>query len=163
MKTSIVAALPVVGLLSLAGVSVIAAPNDRQDQAQERTQDRPGQITFQTLDNDIQQVTAAQIWRVRAATTRTEPAGAIVVDYGYDRIYVKDSLEGVVEKIRGQRELHQFTLPSGAPIYIAPDKITGVSRPIPHQHHQNTNSVIVAREGEQQVQESRQSVSEVMK
>jgi hypothetical protein len=38
-----------------------------------------------------------------------------------------------------------------------------VSRPIPAQHHQNTKSVIVAREGEQQVQESRQSVSAVMK
>ena len=158
-----IASALLVGLLSLGSAAAVAAPNDGQEQAQERSQDRPGQITFQTLDNDIQQVTATQIWRVRAATTRTEPTGAIVVDYGYDRIYVKDTLDAVVEKIRGQRELHQFTLPSGAPIYIAPDKITGVSRPIPQQHHQNTQSVIVAREGEQQVRESRQSVSAVMK
>ena len=38
----------------------------------------------------------------------------------------------------------------------------GITRPIAHQHHQNAHAVIVAREGQTQVQESREAISEAL-
>ena len=121
------------------------------------------ELLFTTLDNDTQNINAEQIWRVRSASISDEPAGSIVIDYGDERIFVKGSLDNVVEKIRTQRELRKFTSPSGAPIYIAPDKVIGINRPIPHQHHENSHSIIIAREGQQQVQETRQAITDALK
>ena len=78
------------------------------------------ELLFTTLDNDTQTINAEQIWRVRSASTSDEPAGSIVIDYGYERIFVKGSLDNVVEKIRTQRELRKFTSPSGAPDLTSP-------------------------------------------
>lgn len=160
MKMRIAVTLSVAGFLLAAGASSHAAPDDSGALPRQAG----GQLSFDTLDDDVEQISAAQIWRVRSATSRSEPAGAIVIDYGFDRLFVKDTLDNVVAKIRAQRELRQFTMPSGGPIYIAPDRITGVSRPIPNQHHQNAGAVILLREGEQQqVRETRQAVTEVIK
>ena len=116
------------------------------------------ELSFQTLDGDVQQVNADEIWRVRAAATRDEPAGTVVINYAYERIFVKDTLEHVVDKIRAQRDIKKFTLPSGAPVYIVAAKVIGINRPIPEQDNQNSRSVIVVREGRQQVQESREMI-----
>jgi hypothetical protein len=116
------------------------------------------QLSFETLDGDMQQVSVDEIWRIRAASTRDEPPGTVVINYAYERIFVKDTLENVIGKVRQQGDIKKFTLPSGAPVYIVPSKVISINRPIPHQDHQNSRSVIVVREGRQQVQESREAI-----
>lgn len=118
------------------------------------------QLSFETLDGDKQQVNADEIWRIRAASTSDEPPGAVVINYAYERIFVRGTLEKVIDKVRQQRDIKQFTLPSGAPVYIVPGKVISINRPIPHQDHQNSRSVIVVREGRQQVQETRETIQQ---
>jgi hypothetical protein len=48
-----------------------------------------GQLTFQTLDGDTQLVNPEEIWRTRATSTIDEPSGAVAIDYGFERVYVK--------------------------------------------------------------------------
>ena len=132
------------------------------DKRQSAPQDSESQLTFHTLDDNTQQVNPDEIWRIRAAATSEEPRGAIVIDYAFERVYVKDSLANVVEKVNGVRPLRKFTLPSGAPVYIVVSKVIGITRPIPHQHHQNAHAVIVAREGQTHVQETRETISEAL-
>jgi len=60
------------------------------------------------------------------------------------------------------RPLKKFTLPGGAPVYIVTSKVIGITRSIAHLHHQNAHAVIVAREGQTQVQESREAISEAL-
>ena len=115
-------------------------------------------IFLHTLDGDTQQVDIDEIWRLRVASGKDEPAGAIVVDYAFERVYVKDPLDLLVEDIRGKRKIERFTSPSGASVYILPGKVIGISRPIATQHHPNTKAIIIAREGQQQVQETRDAV-----
>jgi hypothetical protein len=45
-----------------------------------------GQLTFQTLDGDTQQVNPDEIWRIRATSTTDEPTGAIVIEYAFERV-----------------------------------------------------------------------------
>ena len=118
-------------------------------------------ITFQTLDGDTQQVNPDEIWRIRATSTSDEPPGAVVVDCAFDRVYVKDSLASVVEKVGGV-QLKKFTLPGGGPVYIAAAKVTGVTRAIPGLHHPNAHAIIFSREGQTQVQETREAISEAL-
>ncbi len=136
--------------------------------AAERPGDGPSpksnaQISFQTLDGDVQQVNVDEIWRIRATFAHDEPQNAVVIDYGWERIFVKDRLESAVDKIRALRNLKKFTTPGGDPVYIVTAKITGIVRPIPNQHHENTKSIIVTREGQQQVRESREAVGDALK
>ena len=60
-------------------------------------------LTFQTLDGATQQVNPDEIWRIRATSASGEPPGAIVIDYGFERVYVKESLASVVEMVDGVR------------------------------------------------------------
>jgi hypothetical protein len=120
------------------------------------------QLTFQTLDGDTQQVNPEEIWRIRATSTSDEPPGAIVIDYAFHRVYVKESLASVVEKVGGVRPLKKFTLPGGGPVYIVATKVTGVTRAIPHLSHPNAHAIIVSREGQTQVQETREAISEAL-
>jgi hypothetical protein len=120
------------------------------------------QLTFQTLDGDTQQVNPDEIWRIRATSTSDEPPGATVIDYAFDRVYVKESLASVVEKVGRVRPLKKFTLPAGAPVYIVAAKVTGVTRAIPARDHPNAHAIIVAREGLTQVRETREAVSETL-
>jgi hypothetical protein len=60
------------------------------------------------------------------------------------------------------RPLKKFTLPGGAPVYIVPSKVIGITRALTHQHHPNAHAVIVSREGQTQVQESREAISEAL-
>jgi hypothetical protein len=32
-----------------------------------------------------------EIWRIRATSTSDEPPGAVVIDYGFDRVYVNQT------------------------------------------------------------------------
>lgn len=153
-------------MICMGAAAAQQSPQQGPNRAQEpptASTDPHAQLSFPTLDGDIQQVSVDQIWRVRASSTRDEPPGTIVVDYGWTRVFVKDSLENVVEKLRSYRGVIKFTSPSGAPIYIPRDKITGVTRPIANQHHQKSKSIVVAREGQQQVQESRETITDAMK
>ncbi len=125
--------------------------------------DPNARISFHTLDNDIQQVNIDEIWRVRGATGRDEPASTIVVDYAFERLFVEGSLEDIIAQIRDKNRIARFTLPSGAPVYIVTDKVIGITRAIPGQHHPNSKSIIIAREGEQQVQEPRDAVREALR
>ena len=120
------------------------------------------QLTFQTLDGDTRQVNPGEIWRIRATSTSDEPPGAIVIDSAFQRVYVKESLASVVEKVGGVQPLKKFTLPGGRPVYLVAAKVTGVTRVIPHQHHPNAHAIIVAREGQTQVQETREAVNEAL-
>jgi hypothetical protein len=122
----------------------------------------PGGITFQTLDGDVQQVEISEVWRIRGASGREEPVGAVVMDYAFERLFVKDTLENVVGKVRDQRKIERFTLPGGTPVYIATEKVIGIMRAIPGQHHEKAQSIIMTREGQQQVQESREAVREML-
>jgi hypothetical protein len=142
MKSS----LSVLALLCFCGVSGAAAAET---------------LTFQTLDGDTQQVNPDEIWRIRAASTSDEPRGAIVIDYGWERVYVKESLASVVEKV-GVRPLKKFTLPGGAPVYIVVAKVTGVTRAIPQVSHPNAHTIIVSREGQTQVQETPEAINSAL-
>ena len=150
--------LSVLALLCFCLVSWAAAETDGPHSAAIAPQGT--QLTFQTLDGDTQQVNPDEIWRIRAASTSDEPAGTIVIDYAFERVYVKESLASVVEKVGRVRPLKKFTLPAGAPVYIVAAKVTGVTRAIPAQHHPNAHAIIIAREGQTQVQETREAVSE---
>ena len=118
--------------------------------------------TFQTLDGDTQQVNSEEIWRIRATSTSDEPPGAVVIDYAFERVYVEESLDSVVEKVGGVRPLKKFTLPAGGPVYIVATKVTGVTRAIPHLHHPNARAIIVSREGQTQVQETREAINQAL-
>ena len=121
-----------------------------------------GQLTFQTLDGDTQQVNPDEIWRIRATSTSDEPPGAVVIDYAFERVYVKESLASVVEKVGGVRPLKKFTLPAGSPVYIVAARVTGITRAIPHQHHPNTHAIIVSREGQTQVRETPEAINSAL-
>jgi len=127
-----------------------------------KTADPAGKISLHTLDGDVQQVNIDEIWRVRGPSGRDEPAGAVIVDYAFERLFVKGPLESVINDIGSQRKIVKFTSPSGAPIYILPEKVIGISRALPYQHHENSKSIISAREGQQQVREPRDSVRDAL-
>ena len=120
------------------------------------------QLTFQTLDDGTQQVNPDEIWRIRPTSTSDEPPNAIVIDYAFQRVYVKESLASVVEKVNGVRPLKKFTLPGGGPVYILATKVTGVTRAIPYQSHPNAHAIIFSREGQTQVQETPEAISEAL-
>ena len=120
-----------------------------------------GQITFQTMDGDTQRVSPEEIWRIRATSASDEPPGAIVIDYAFERVYVKESLANVVEKVGGVRPL-RFTLPGGGAVYIVPARVTGVTRAIPNLSHPNAHAIIVSREGRTQVQETPETINEAL-
>ena len=105
------------------------------------------QLTFQTLDGDTQRVYPEEIWRIRATSTNDEPPDAIVIDYGFERVYVNESLASVVERVGGVRDLKKFTLPAGAPVYIGTDRVTSVTRAIPQLSHPNADAIIISFEG----------------
>jgi hypothetical protein len=128
----------------------------------EKTADPKRGMLFHTLDGDSQEVNADEIWRVRQATGIDEPKGAVVIDYAFERLYVQDSLDSVVSSIRDQRKIEKFSSPSGAPIYILPGKVIGIARALPDQHHPNSKSIIIAKEGQQQVRETRDAVREAL-
>jgi hypothetical protein len=119
-------------------------------------------LTFQTLDGDTQQVYPEEIWRIRTTFTSEEPPGAVVIDYGFERVYVNESLASVVKKVGGLRHLKKFTLPVGGPVYIGASRVTGVTRAIPNLSHPNAHAIIVSREGRTQVQETREAVIEAL-
>lgn len=119
-------------------------------------------LTLQTLDGDTQQVNPEEIWRIRATSTSDEPRGAIVIDYGWERVYVKESLASVVEKVGGVRPLKKFTLPGGGAVYIVVAKVTGVTRAIPQVSHPNAHTIIVCREGQTQVQETPEAINSAL-
>jgi hypothetical protein len=119
-------------------------------------------MSLHTPDGDVQQVNIDEIWRVRESSGSDEPIDARVIDYAFERLYVKDSLDSVINNIRSQRKIEKFTSPSGAPIYIVAERVIGIARALPYQHHQNSKSLIIAREGQQQVQESRDAVREAL-
>jgi len=161
---------PISWLLRISMVSVLAllsfCPVTWTAEAQETDKHDPAakapqvQLTFQTLDGDTQQVNSEEIWRIRATSTSDEPPGAVVIDYAFERVYVKESLASVVEKVGGVRPLKKFTLPTGGPVYIVATKVTGVTRAIPHVHHPNAHAIIISREGQTQVQETREAINQ---
>jgi hypothetical protein len=120
------------------------------------------QLTFQTVDGDTQQVNSEDIWRIRATSTSDEPRGAIVIDYGFERVYIKESMASVVEKVNGVRPLRKFMLPGGGPVYLVAAKVTGITRTIPNLSHPNAHAIIISRWGgdfgHTQVQETREAV-----
>jgi hypothetical protein len=154
--------ISVLSLLCLCLVSWTAAAQETDQHQPTAMAPQGAQLTFQTLDGGTQQVNSDEIWRIRATSTSDEPPGAIVIDYAFERVYVKESLASVVEKVGGVRPLKKFTLPAGAPVYIVAAKVTGVTRAIPAQHHPNAHAIIVAREGHTQVQETPEAISEAL-
>lgn len=119
-------------------------------------------LSFHTLEGDSQQIRLDEIWRIRESYSYDEPARAAVIDYAFKRLFVDEPLKDVIEKVRRRRTVRQFTSPNGKPIYIVAEKIIGVVKSIPAQHHPKTKTVIVAREGQQQIQETRQSVQDLL-
>jgi aminopeptidase N len=154
--------LSVLALLCFCLVSWTAAAQETDERHPASIAPQGAQLTFQTLDGDTQQVNPEEIWRIRATSTRDEPPGAIVIDYAFDRVYVNESLASVVEKVGGVRPLKKFTLPAGGPVYIVATKVTGVTRAIPHLSHPNAHAIIVSREGETQVRETREAINEAL-
>jgi hypothetical protein len=86
----------------------MAAATEETDKRHPAAIPQGGQLTFQTLDGDTQQVNPDEIWRIRATSAGDEPPGAIVIDYAFERVYVKESLASVVEKVGGVRPLKKF-------------------------------------------------------
>jgi hypothetical protein len=158
MKSS----LSVLVLLCFCLVSWTAAGQETDKRHPAAIAPHGAQLTFQTLDGDTQQVNPEEIWRIRATSTSDEPPGAVVIYYGFERVFVKDSLTSVVEKVGGVRPLKKFTLPDGAPVYIVATKVTGITRAIPHQSHPNAHAIIFSREGQTQVQETPEAINETL-
>jgi hypothetical protein len=52
--------------------------------------------------------------------------------------------------------------PAAGPVYIVATKVTGVTRAIPHLSHPNAHAIIVSREGQTQVQETREAINEAL-
>jgi hypothetical protein len=152
----------VLALLCFCLVSWTAAAQETDKHHPTAMAAQGAQLTFQTLDGDTQQVNSEEIWRIRATSTSDEPPGAIVIDYAFERVYVKESLASVVEKVGGVRLLKKFTLPAGGPVYINAAKVTGVTRAIPQVHHPNAHAIIVSREGQTQVQETREAINQAL-
>ena len=143
-------------------VSLTAAAEEAATHHPTAMAPQAAQLTFQTLDGDTQQVNSEEIWRIRATSTSDEPPDAVVIDYGFERVYVKESLASVVVKVGGVRPLKKFTLPAGGPVYIVATKVTGVTRAIPNLHHPNAHAIIVSREGQTQVQETREAINQAL-
>ena len=160
MIDAVKSSLSVLALLYFCLVSWTAAAEEADPLA--AIAPKVAELTFQTLDGGTQQVNPQEIWRIRATSTSDEPPGAVVIDYAFERVYVKDSLATVVEKVGSLRPLKQFTLPGGRPVYIVATKVTGVTRAIPHQSHPNAHAIIVAREGQTQVQETPEAINETL-
>jgi hypothetical protein len=84
-----------------------------------------------------------EIWRIRATSTSDEPPGAIVIDYAFERVYVKESLASVVEKVGGVRPLKKFTLARfGAALWFQPCGLGGAAAlqsSKGFKHHQDIN------------------------
>ena len=77
----------VLALLSFCPVTWTAEAQETDDAARLAL---PGaQLTFRTLDDNTQQVNADEIWRIRGTATGDEPPGSIVIDYAFERLYVK--------------------------------------------------------------------------
>ena len=163
MMDALKSSLSVLALLYFCLVSWTAAAAEA-DQAhpEEAIAPQVAEFTFQTLDGDTQQVNPEEIWRIRATYTSDEPPGAVVIDYAFQRVYVKESLVSVVEKVGGVRPLKKFTLPGGGPVYIVATRVTGITRAIPHQSHPNAHAIIVSREGQTQVQETPEAINETL-
>jgi hypothetical protein len=155
MKSS----LSVLALLCFCLVSWTAAAQETDKRHPAAIAPQGAQLTFQTLDGNTQQVNPDEIWRIRATSTSDEPPGAVVINYAFQRVYVKESLASVVEKVGGVRPLRKFTLPDGEPVYIVAAKVTGLIRAIPHQSHPNAHAIIISREGQTQVQETREAIN----
>ena len=136
MKSS----LSVLALLCFCLVSWTTAAEETHKRHPAAVAPQGAQLTFQTLDGNTQQVNPDEIWRIRATYTSDEPPDAIVIDYAFQRVYVKESLASVVEKVGGVWPLKKFTLPGGGPVYIVAAKVTGVTRAIPHQSHPNAHA-----------------------
>jgi hypothetical protein len=164
MKSS----LSVLALLCFCLVSWTTAAGEERHPATIAPQG--AQLAFQTLDGATQQVNPDEIWRIRATYASDEPPGAIVIDYAFQRVYVKESLAGVVEKVGSVRPLKKFTLPGGRPVYIVAANVTGVTRAIPHQSHPNAHAIINsafrvqggAGTGQTQVQETPEAIREAL-
>jgi hypothetical protein len=73
-------------------------------------------------------------------------------------MFVNDPLKKGGRPHGERRHVKRFTPPSGAPVYIVSEKVIGIARALPNQHHCKSTSIIIAREGQQQVQETRQAV-----
>jgi hypothetical protein len=95
--------LSVLALLCSCLVSWTAAAAETEKRHPAAIAPQGAQLTFQTLDGDTQQVNPDEIWRIRATSTSDEPRDAIVIDYAFERVYVKESLASVVEKVGGVR------------------------------------------------------------
>jgi hypothetical protein len=150
-------ALIVLACFCLSSLLIVKA-----DEQLKRSDDGESTISLQTLDQDVQQIDLDEIWRIRAASAYDEPADATVLDYAFERVFVKDPLKKVVSRMGEHRDVKRFTLPSGAPVYIVSEKVIGIARALPNQHHRKSRSIIIAREGQQQVQESRQAVRDAL-
>ena len=137
----------VLALLCFCLVSWTAAAQETDKHHPTAIAPQGAQLTFQTMDGDTQQVNPEEIWRIRATSTADEPPGAVVIDYAFERVYVKESLASVVEKVGGAGPSKKFTLPSGGPVYIVPARVTDILRAIPNLSHPNAHAIIVSREG----------------
>ena len=152
----------VLALLCFCLVSWTAAAQETDKHHPTAIAPQGAQLTFQTMDGDTQQVNPEEIWRIRATSTADEPPGAVVIDYAFERVYVKESLASVVEKVGGAGPSKKFTLPSGGPVYIVPARVTGILRAIPNLSHPNAHAIIVSREGRTQVQETREAINQAL-
>ena len=124
MKSS----LSVLALLCFCLVSWTAATEETDKRHPAAIIPQGAQLTFQTLDGNTQQVNPDEIWRIRATYTSDEPPDAIVIDYAFQRVYVKESLASVVEKVGGVRPLKKFTLPGGGPSPAPSPESTRIDR-----------------------------------
>jgi hypothetical protein len=73
-----------------------------------------------------------------------------------ERVFVNDPLKKVVSRIGEHRHVKRFNC-RAVPVYIVAEKVIGIARALPNQHHRKSRSIIIAREG-QQIQETRQAV-----
>ena len=119
-------------------------------------------LTFQTLDGDTQQVNPDEIWRIRATSTSDEPPGAVVIDYAFERVYVKGSLRQRGGQ-GGRRTAFEEIYPASRKASLHRCCQGDRRHPRhPGQHHPNAHAIIVSREGQTQVRETREAISEAL-
>lgn len=119
-------------------------------------------IWVKLLNGEMRSVRADQIWRLRLSFSSDEPAGATVLDFAFDRLYISNSVDDIAAQIGGKKRLARFTTPNGRPVYMVASKVIETYKAIRGHHHPAAKAIVGTREGIQQIREPQEKAVEII-
>ena len=122
----------------------------------------PEGFIVQTLDGGTQIIQFNEIWRIRLAFASDEPAGAAVVDFANNRIFVAANVDELVKLGQKPLSLAKFTSPSGSVVYLSSNKVTDIFAALPGLHNPESKTVVGTRDGMQQVKEPLDAANQIV-